>query len=75
MKTIFFFIFVLLFIVYAPAYGDAEKRELDIQRDKDKTVYMIGGQTDTKQKDQEEEDRRNSWEMLKNSKIWIDKRR
>jgi len=55
-------------------YGDSEKRELDIKRDKDKTVYMIGGQSDSKEKDQAEEDRKNSWEMLKNSRIRIDKR-
>jgi len=35
---------------------------------------MIGGQSDSKEKDQAEEDRKNSWEMLKNSRIRIDKR-
>jgi len=71
---IFFVISLLLFILTTLVYGDSEKRELEIKRDKDKTVYMIGGQSDSKEKDQTEEDRKNSWEMLKNSRIRIDKR-
>ena len=74
MKMIFFVISLLLFILTTLVYGDSEKRELEIKRDKDKTVYMIGGQSDSKEKDQTEEDRKNSWEMLKNSRIRIDKR-
>ncbi|MBP9560473.1 MAG: hypothetical protein KBE27_01470 [Syntrophorhabdaceae bacterium] len=56
-------------------YGDTEKRELDVERDKDKTVYIIGGTTNSRQRDQTEEDRQNSWDMLKNTRIKIDKKR
>ncbi|MCX8110298.1 MAG: hypothetical protein N3D15_03495 [Syntrophorhabdaceae bacterium] len=75
MKIIFFVAIVLPCIFYTMVYGDSDKRELDIQMDKDKTVYIIGGQTDSRQKDQADEDRQNSWEMLKNSHIRIDQRR
>ncbi len=47
------------------AFGEDE---LDIKKDKEKTVYTIGGSKDDQKKD---EDKENSWEMLKNVRPWI----
>ncbi len=75
MKIILTIIIFYLIILNGSVYGQTEKKELNIERDKDKTVYTIGGSTDSPKKDQTEEDRQNSWDMLKNTRIWIDKKR
>ncbi|MCX7965775.1 MAG: hypothetical protein N2596_04035 [Syntrophorhabdaceae bacterium] len=71
---IFIFSLFLLAFFFINAYGDAEKKEIDIKRDREKTVYTIGSTDINKEKDQTEDDRKNSWDMLKNMNIRIDKR-
>jgi hypothetical protein len=56
---------LLLFLNPAPlAFG---KDELEVKRDKEKTVYTIDSKDDQKK----DEDKANAWEMLKNKNIWI----
>lgn len=64
-------ILTLLTIPY-PALSEDERDNLKVERDKEKTVYTIGSSQKDK-KDQSEEDRKNSWDMLKNSNLWIRK--
>ncbi|HOF58676.1 MAG TPA: hypothetical protein PLA81_10380 [Syntrophorhabdaceae bacterium] len=64
-------ILALLTIPY-PALSEDERDNLKVERDKEKTVYTIGSSQKDK-KDQSEEDRKNSWDMLKNSNLWIRK--
>jgi len=64
--------FICLFLTPCPAYSDAEKDNLNVEKDKEKTVYTIGSSQKDK-KDQSEEDKKNSWEMLKNTNLWIRK--
>jgi len=65
---------IFIALLLTNAYGDNAKNEMDIKRDKEKTVYIIGSQDSKKEKDTAEEDRKNSWDMLKNMDIRIDKR-
>jgi len=65
---------IFIALLLTNAYGDNAKNEMDIKRDKEKTVYIIGSQDSKKEKDIAEEDRKNSWDMLKNINIRIDKR-
>jgi hypothetical protein len=44
-----------------------DKEELEVKRDKEKTVYTIDSKDDQKK----DEDKANAWEMLKNKNIWI----
>lgn len=76
MNRIKIYVFSLCFVSFllTDVYADPEKQEMDIKREKDRTVYIIGGQENTIEKDRSEEDRRNSWDMLKNMNIRIDKR-
>ncbi len=76
MKGLKTLILSLMFVtlLFTNAYGEDAKKELDVKREKDKTVYEIGNPDCTKKKDTEEEDRKNSWDMLKNMNIRIDRR-
>lgn len=65
---------IFIALLLTNAYGDNAKNEMDIKRDKEKTVYIIGSQDSKKEKDTAEEDTKNSWDMLKNMDIRIDKR-
>ncbi|HOP85369.1 MAG TPA: hypothetical protein PKZ54_02695 [Syntrophorhabdaceae bacterium] len=65
---------IFITLLLTNAYGESAKNEMDIKRDKEKTVYIIGSPDSTKEKDTTEEDRKNSWDMLKNANIRIDKR-
>jgi hypothetical protein len=58
-------LFLLFFLHSAVLAGS--KEELEVKRDKDKTVYTIGSEEDQKK----DEDKANAWEMLKNKNIWI----
>mgnify|MGYP000898614783 CR=1 FL=1 len=69
---LFCIVFIILFTIPSPASSENRKDELNIEKDKDKTVYTIGSSQKDK-KDQAEEDKKNSWEMLKNSNLWIRK--
>ncbi len=59
-------IFTLIFflILLGPTSGD---NNIDVKRDKDKTVYIIDSKNDQK----ENKDKENAWEMLKNNNLWI----
>jgi hypothetical protein len=49
-----------------PVFGETQEEEaLSVTRDKEKTVYTIGG---TKQG--EDPDKERAWEMLKDIRIW-----
>lgn len=68
---LFIIVLTLLFITY-PACSEDRKEDLNVERDKEKTVYTIGSSQKDK-KDQSEEDKKNAWDMLKNSNLWIRK--
>jgi len=59
-------IFFLLSLLHSAVLA-YDKEELEVKRDKDKTVYTIGSEEDQKK----DEDKANAWEMLKNKNIWI----
>ncbi|MCX5810596.1 MAG: hypothetical protein NTX36_14720 [Proteobacteria bacterium] len=63
-------IFVFLFAFPHVASSESGQDELNIKRDEEKTVYTIGSSHADK-KDQAEEDKENSWEMLKNMNLWM----
>jgi len=63
-------IFVFLFVFPHSASSESGQEELNVQRDEEKTVYTIGSSHADK-KDQAEQDKENSWEMLKNMNLWI----
>lgn len=73
LKITSFSLFLICFML-TNAYCDSEKKEMDIKREKDRTVYTIGDSQCTDKKDRTEEDRKDSWDMLKNMNIRIDKR-
>jgi len=57
--TLMFFL-----ILSGPTSGD---NNIDVKRDKDKTVYIIDSKNDQK----EDKDKENAWEMLKKNNLWI----
>jgi hypothetical protein len=65
-KNLLLYLCIVLFLSgLAPlVFGEDE---LDIKKDKDKTVYTVGSKEDQKK----DEDKENSWEMLKNMNPWI----
>jgi len=59
---------LLLFLIPAAlAFGNDE---LEVKRDKEKTVYTI----DSKEDQKKDTDKENAWEMLKNKNMWIQKK-
>jgi hypothetical protein len=58
--------FILLLFLHSAALAN-DKEELEVKRDKQKTVYIIDSKDDQKK----DEDKANAWEMLKNKNIWI----
>lgn len=62
------FIFMLL-LLSGPAPLTFAKDELNVKRDNEKTVYTIEPKED--QKRNQDKDKENAWEMLKNIKPWI----
>ncbi|MCX5813536.1 MAG: hypothetical protein NT178_13480 [Proteobacteria bacterium] len=58
--------FILLLFLHSAAIA-SDKEELEVRRDKEKTVYTIDSKDDQKK----DEDKANAWEMLKNKNIWI----
>jgi hypothetical protein len=58
--------FILLLFLHSAAFS-YDKEELQVKRDKEKTVYTIDSKDDQKK----DEDKANAWEMLKNKNMWI----
>jgi hypothetical protein len=57
---------IIVCALVLPVLGETREEEaLSVTRDKDKTVYTIGG---TKQ--EEDPDKERAWEMLKDIRIW-----
>jgi len=71
-KFLLSLIVLTFFLMPYPAYCEDRKEDLNVERDKEKTVYTIGSSQKEK-KDQSEEDKKNAWDMLKNSNLWIRK--
>lgn len=64
----------IFFNLLTDARGDSPKIEIDIKRENDKTIYIIGESQTDKEKDQRDVDRKEAWDMLKHMNIRIDKR-
>ena len=59
-------VLIIVCSLVLPVSGETQEEEaLSVTRDKDKTVYTIGG---TKQ--EEDPDKERAWEMLKDLRIW-----
>jgi hypothetical protein len=64
-----FILFLTLTMLCPPLFaGD----ELDIKKDKDKTVYTIGSSDDNRKEEAKERDK--AWDMLNKMPVIIDKR-
>jgi hypothetical protein len=61
--------FLLILFLHSPVTA-YDKEELEVKRDKEKTVYSI----DSKEDQKKDEDKANAWEMLKNKNMWIEKK-
>jgi hypothetical protein len=64
--------FIMLFIMSVPPVALFAADQIDVKRDKDKTVYTIGQDGQIRQEEEKERDK--AWEMLRNMSI-IDKRK
>ncbi|MCX8021340.1 MAG: hypothetical protein N2745_01020 [Syntrophorhabdaceae bacterium] len=73
-KYLLVFIIISFTLLFFPilSFSSEEKEKIDVKRDKEKTVYTIDGGDDKKK--EQKDDRENSWEMLKNMKLWIEKK-
>ena len=58
---------IIVCVLALPVLGETKEEEeaLSVTRDKDKTVYTIGGS-----KQEEDPDKARAWEMLKDINIW-----
>jgi hypothetical protein len=63
---------ILLFLMSGLPSPLFSKDELNVTRDKDKTVYTIDSSETTRQADMQERDR--TWDMLRNMPIILDRR-
>ncbi|OPY77039.1 MAG: hypothetical protein A4E64_01280 [Syntrophorhabdus sp. PtaU1.Bin058] len=71
---IVFGIFIAFLALHLPSYSYGG--EIEVQRDKEKTVYSIGSSQENKNGTTEaEKDKEKAWDMLRNSNIIIDKRK
>ncbi len=70
MSTTFWCVLIILCAVVSPVFGESQEEEtLSVTRDKEKTVYTIGGTTQ-----KEDPDKEKAWEMLKDLNIWTGER-
>jgi len=71
---IVFGVFVIFLLLHLPS--NSYSGEIEVQRDKEKTVYSIGSSQGNKDGTTEaEKDKEKAWDMLRNSNIIIDKRK
>lgn len=71
---IVFCVSVVFLILCLPSYSYCG--EVEVKRDKEKTVYSIGSSQENKNGTTEaEKDKEKAWDMLRNSNIIIDKRK
>ena len=64
---------IVLFVMSVTPAALLAEDQIDVKRDKDKTVYSIGQNGQIRQ--EEEQEREKAWEMLKHMGIIIDKRK
>lgn len=63
---------ILLFLVYGPRSYLYAKDEISVSREKDKTVYSIDSNDESRL--QQEKERDKAWDMLRNMPVIINKR-
>lgn len=67
-------VFIAFLMLHLPSYSYGG--EMEVKRDKEKTVYSIGSSQENKDGTTEaEKDKEKAWDMLRNSNIIIDKRK
>jgi hypothetical protein len=71
---IVFSVFVVFLVLHLPS--NSYSGEIEVNRDKEKTVYSIGSSQGNKDGTTEaEKDKEKAWDMLKNQNVIIDKRK
>ena len=76
MKKIWIASIILFAALAVNAPLNSSSEEIEVKRDKEKTVYSLGSSQERKDGlTEEERDKEKAWDMLRNSNIVIDKRK